>query len=62
MTPLRAAAIVLAAAAVSTGIIYAAFGHEARHTMRRRWMVALLLWSLACFGGLAFLCQPSLIR
>ncbi len=62
VTPLRAALLILAASGASTAIIYVAFGREARRTMPRRLMMAMVVWSLACFGGLAFVMQPSLIR
>ena len=62
MTPLRAALIVLAAAGASTVIAYVTFGREARRTMPWRLMIALLLWSLACFGALTFVLHPSLLR
>ena len=62
MTPLRAALLILAAAGASTAIIYVTFGREARGTMPRKLMVALVVWCIACFGALAFVVQPSLIR
>ncbi len=61
VTPLRAALMVLAAAGACTAIAYATFGSEARRTMPRRLMIGLLLWSLACFGALTVLIQPSLM-